>query len=122
MPDDIDAAHLANITNDLIGVISSPQFVAAMKNLKATPLNQRLAVASTTLTPAALQAAGVNLPTGMRITSRYFEPGSPDIIEVTEQGAVIRNANLLPQLGAAGAWGCACGGAATVCGGAGGGS
>jgi hypothetical protein len=122
MPNDIDAAHLTNITNGLIGAISSAPFVAAMQNLKATPLDQRLAVASNTLSPAALTAAGVNFPEGMRITSRYFEPGSPDIIEVTDDGAVLRDANSVPQIGAAGAWGCACGGAATVCGGAGGGS
>jgi hypothetical protein len=123
MPNDIDAGHLTKITNDLIQAISSAPFVAAMKTLKATPPEQRLQIASSTLSPAALQAAGVQFPEGMRITSRYFEPGSPDIIEVTDDGAVLRNVNLLPQqAGVAGAWGCACGGAATVCGGAGGGS
>lgn len=122
MPNDIDTQALTKITNELIVAISSPPFVAAMKKLKATPMEKRLAVASKTLTPAVLSAKGVKLPRGMRITSRYFEPGSPDIIEVTDHGAALRNVNSIPGLGAAGAWGCACGGGLTFCGGAGGGS
>jgi hypothetical protein len=80
------------------------------------------AVASKTLSPTALSATGVKLPKGMRITSRYFEPGNPDIIEVTDHGAALRHVNSIPRTGEAGVWGCACGGAATVCGGAGGSS
>jgi hypothetical protein len=91
-----------------------------MKALKATPANKRLALASKTLTPSILEKAGVKFPKGMRITSRYFEPGNPDIIEVTSHGAALRHVNSIP--GTMGAWACACGGAASVCGGAGGGS
>jgi hypothetical protein len=91
-----------------------------MMKLKETPKGNRLALASQILTPTALAAQGVNLPTGMRITSRYFEPGSPEIMEVTEEGATLAQVSTLP--GALGAWGCACGGGFTVCAGAGGGS
>jgi hypothetical protein len=122
MADDINAERLTKMTNELIAAISAPPFVAAMKELKVTPTDQRLALASKRLTPTVLSAAGVKFPQGMRITSRYFEPGTPDIIEVTDHGAVLRHVNSLPGTGATAAWACACGGAATVCGGAGGGS
>lgn len=117
---DIDPLKLKKDTDQLISAISSPQFVAAMKRMKETPMAERLALASKTLTPSALTEAGVNLPKGMRVTSRYFEPGSPDIIEVDAFGSRLRNVNSVP--GSTAAWACACGGAATVCGGAGGGS
>ncbi|HJP60217.1 MAG TPA: hypothetical protein VJ865_09460 [Gemmatimonadaceae bacterium] len=124
--DALAAEKLRKITNDMIDTLSSPAFVAAMTQLKKTPMDKRLAVASKTLTPTALAAAGVKLPPGMRVTSRYFEQGSPaDIIEVTDHGAALRHVSSIPPLGggaAVGAWGCACGGGATVCGGAGGGS
>ena len=119
MPNEIDPVRLQKITADMIAAISSPAYVKAMKKMKATPLDKRLAVASKTLTPAALRASGVPLPEGMRISSRYFEPGSPTVIKVDDFGAVIGGRGIGEV---AGAWGCACGGAATVCGGAGGGS
>jgi len=122
MPDDIDVKQLKKITDELIAAISSPPFVAAMKKIKQTPMDKRLAYASRHLTPAVLARAGVKLPKGMRVTSRYFEPGSPDIIEVTDHGASLLRVSTMPGVGAAGAWACACGGAATVCGGAGGGT
>ena len=66
--------------------------------------------------------AGAPLPKDMRITSRYFELGSPDIIEVLDSKADLRKKDIIVPIGPMGAWGCACGGAATVCGGAGGGT
>ena len=118
------ATQLKTETAQLIDAISSPAFVDAMHRLNSEPMQSRLALASSILTPDALREAGVPLPPNMRITSRYFEPDSPETIEADDDGNVrLMDQSLLSQPpGAAGAWGCACGGAATVCGGAGGGS
>lgn len=121
--DELDVKRLKQITDELIVAISSPPFVAAMKKLKETPIDKRLALAGHTLTPDKLAAAGVKFPKGMRITSRYFEPGIPDIIEVTDKGAKVTRDNSIPGLGGkVGAWACACGGTLGTCGGAGGGT
>jgi hypothetical protein len=118
MPNEVDAVKLKQITNEMIDAISHPAYVAAMNTMKITPMDERLSVASKILTPAALKAKGVPLPEGMRISSRYFEPGNPIVIKIDELGARIARSDVGPVA----AWGCACGGAATVCGGAGGGS
>jgi hypothetical protein len=118
MPNEIDPGKLKQLTDEMITAISHPAFVAAMNKMKKTPMDQRLSVASKILTPAALKAKGVPLPEGMRISSRYFEPGIPTVIKIDELGARVARHDPGPVA----AWGCACGGAATVCGGAGGGS
>jgi hypothetical protein len=118
MPNEIDPVRLQKITGEMIAAISHPAYVAAMNTMKNTPMDKRLSVASKILTPAALKAKGVPLPDGMRISSRYFEPGNPTVINIDEHGATIAG----PNIGPIAAWGCACGGAATACGGAGGGS
>jgi hypothetical protein len=117
MPNEVDPTKLKKITDEMIEAISHPAYVAAMNTMKKTPMDQRLSVASKILTPDALKAKGVPLPDGMRISSRYFEPGNPVVINIDELGARIAG----PDVGPMGAWACACGGAATVCGGAGGG-
>lgn len=118
MPNEIDPVKLKQLTDEMIAAISHPAYVAAMNKMKKTPMDQRLSVASKILTPAALKAKGVLLPEGMRISSRYFEPGDPTVITIDDFGARIAR----HDPGATAAWACACGGAATVCGGAGGGS
>jgi len=118
MANDVDPVKLQKITADMIAAITSPAYVQAMKTMKSTPLDKRLSVASQILTPAALKASGVPLPEGMRISSRYFEPGNPAVITADDHGSIIGSRNINET---AGAWGCACGGAATACAGAGGG-
>ena len=119
MPNEIDPKRLKKITDEMIAAISSPEYVKAMKIMKKTPVEKRLAVATKLLSPDALRKKGVPLPKDMRISSRYFEPGNPTVILVDDHGARIAGTG---DPGPVGAWGCACGGAATVCGGAGGGS
>lgn len=123
MANEIDVKRLEKITAEMIKAISSPQFVEAMRKLKATPMDKRLAEAKRTLTPSALNAAGAKLPPKMRISSRYFEKGSPPMIVLADDLATKFSDVVdleIPTLN--GAWACACGGAATACAGAGGGS
>lgn len=113
----------------MINMTTHPAFVDAMRTLKATPVGDRLDVGKKLLTVDALKAQGVDIPAGMRLTTRYFEPGSPDILQINPDGTVgntiIPNANvpLVPGSGPLNPYavgGCACGGGLTFCGGAGG--
>jgi hypothetical protein len=119
MPDEFDVKKLQKITADMIAAITSPPFVDAMRRLKATPPDKRLARGATLLSPAALRKKGVKLPAGIRISSRYFEEGQP-VINVTDHGAVLGDLVVLPST-AGTICGCASGGGLTFCGGAGGG-
>jgi hypothetical protein len=118
MPHDLDPDHLQKVTAEMIETITSPAFVEAMRKMKAAPADQKLSEGARLLNPDTLRKAGVPLPDGMRITSRYFEPGS-EAIDVNAHGAFLATDPANPLRLAAQAGVCACGGAATVCGGAG---
>lgn len=121
----INADKVRKEMDAMIEMISHPEFVASMKAMKETPLKKRKEFGEQNLTVDALKAKGVKLPDGMRVTTRYFEPNKPDIIEITPEGKIIRTKNPKFPLGEGGnvAWGgCACGGGLSFCGGAGGGS
>lgn len=78
---EIDGVRLRAITDSMLDAITSPAFVAALRAVRATPPERRLAEGSKRLTPQALREAGVPLPPDMRVSSRYFEEGFPGGIE-----------------------------------------
>ena len=121
----IDPVKVKKEMDAMINMITHPEFVASMKAMKETPLKMRKAFGEQNLTVEALTAKGVEMPVGMRVTTRYFEPNKPDIIEITPEGKIIKTKIPKHIIGAGGplAWGgCACGGGLSFCGGAGGGS
>jgi hypothetical protein len=75
--DDAATAHLRDETQKIIEAMTAPAYVAALRAVKATPIEKRLLEASKRLTPDALRKQGVKLPDNMRISSRYFESGFP---------------------------------------------
>lgn len=75
----LSAEHLREVTSKMIDAITSPAYVDAMRAVKSAPEDKRLDEALRRLTPDALRAQGVPLPPGMRISSRYFEPGLPPL-------------------------------------------
>jgi hypothetical protein len=120
----IDPRRVRKEMDEMIEMITHPAFVAAMKKMKETPVSERQALGKRTLTVAALTAGGVRMPAGMRVTTRYFERGIPEVIEVSPDGKVKATKTPLFPIGADGgtvSWGgCACGGGLSFCGGAGG--
>jgi hypothetical protein len=128
MADELDVNTLREITDQMIAAITHPAYVEAMREIKATAQDKRLAEAKTRLTPDALRKLGVPLPVDMRISSRYFEPGLPAPLEVGDYlpvGTDLASLSAkLPRMSdeerLLATSGCACGGAGTVCGGAGG--
>lgn len=130
MPNEmIDAGKVKAEMEQMIDMISHPAFVDAMKQLKESPVSKRQELGKSILTIDALRKAGIDVPPEMRLTTRYFEPGKPDIIEVSPGGVIKKTKQPLVPIGKVGspggepAWGgCACGGGLTFCGGAGGGT
>ena len=75
----LDVGRLRKLTDDMIIALTSPAFVETMRTFRATAVNERLKLGEQILTPDVLRAKGVPLPSNMRVTSRYFEAGSPTI-------------------------------------------
>jgi hypothetical protein len=73
--EELSPIRLREITNRMVDAVTSPQFIEAMRAVRAAPEDRRLVEASRRLAPDALRAAGVPLPNGVRISSRYFEQG-----------------------------------------------
>lgn len=125
MPDPmINRRKVQKEMDALIEMITHPAFVAAMKEMKETPVAERRKLAKTSLALNTLKNAGVKMPRGMRVTTRYFEPGKTQAIQISPDGR-LSTVKLPKELVAGGgglvSWGgCACGGGLTFCGGAGG--
>ncbi|MFC8314185.1 hypothetical protein ACFUEJ_11245 [Gordonia sp. NPDC057258] len=134
MPQDrhelINAKKVKKEMDEMVEMITHPEFVSAMKKMKEAPPEERRALAKDVLSVDALKDAGVVMPPGMRVTTRYFEPGKPDVLEIDPLGKPREfklpreiAKNIAKNPGDLVAWGgCACGGGASFCGGAGGGS
>jgi hypothetical protein len=126
----INADKLRAEMDRIIEMLTHPEFVAAIKEMKDTPVSKRREFAKKRLTVASLKRKGVPLSTEMRLTTRYFEPGRPEVLEITPDGEVtgtkfpklpigiprphgpLGDNNLLGGI-------CACGGIGPVCAGAG---
>jgi hypothetical protein len=123
MDKSLDKDRLRKVTDGMIEAITSPQFVEAMRTMKSTPPEKRLEAGAKLLSPDVLRSKGVPLPAGMRITSRYFETGKPTIeVSDPDQPGGKPIVSSTPPSSASGPvtlGACACGGAGTVCGGAG---
>ena len=123
----INATKIKSEMNSMVDLITDPVFVDAMKSLKALPPSQRQKFGRENLTVSALTAKGVKFPAGMRLTTRYFEPGKPGVIEWKPNGSIANLKTIkIPvkdHIGGPVEWGgCACGGGLSFCGGAGGGT
>jgi hypothetical protein len=66
----------------MIEALTDPRYVEAVRAVRAAPDEERLVEATRRLSPDALRRLGVPIPDGMRISSRYFEPGLPGEVEL----------------------------------------
>ncbi|MCF3145766.1 hypothetical protein [Streptomyces platensis] len=78
---ELEPEELHLITQQTLEVITSSAFVAAVRAVSSAPADQRLLEGSQRLSPGVLREQGVDLPSDMRISSRYFEEGLPSSIE-----------------------------------------
>jgi hypothetical protein len=92
----IDPKALRNETDRMIDAITDPRYVEAVRAVRRAPDDERLAEATRQLSPDGLRRQGVPIPEGMRLSSRYFEPGLPSEVElgdVEPTGNVVNTLN-----------------------------
>ena len=78
----LDAAQLRAQTDQMIDALTDPRYIEAVRAVRSSPDESRLAEAAKNLSPDALRELGVPIPAGMRISSRYFEPDLPGEVEL----------------------------------------
>ena len=81
----LDRESLRQSTDEILRSVTSPEFLAQLEAVRRIPRERRIEEAAKRLTPTAMRAAGVNLPEGIRISSRYFEEGEDFNIELGER-------------------------------------
>lgn len=108
----------------IIRAVANPKFIERVNAVLSAPPAKQFGLASKTLSPKALVEAGIRVPEGVRVSSRYFEePGG----KAREIGSIGRprirpgQGPLIPTSGTAGWSVCVCVGVA-ACVGVGGGS
>ena len=114
----IDRERLTTITNSLIQTITSPKFIERMRQFRERAgANPDLGAAADLMSLESLRSAGAELPADFRLTSRVFEDGETGLKLDIKSGELQTEGGPILKWGA-----CAGGGAATVCGCAGGNS
>jgi len=80
----LDRESLRQSTDQILKSVTSPEFLAQLEAVRRIPRERRIEEAAKRLTPDAMRAAGISLPEGVRISSRYFEEGEDFNIELGE--------------------------------------
>lgn len=78
----LERKYLLEETNKIAESITSAEFLDQLEAVRRMPSEARIGEAAKRLTPDAMREAGVDLPTGVRISSRYFEEGDDYQIEL----------------------------------------
>lgn len=81
----------------VLQVLTSPQFLEQVKLVKEAPPERRLQEASKRLTPNALRAIGIELPTNIRVSSRYFDDQAQSEVELADTPAGMNIVNALNE-------------------------
>jgi hypothetical protein len=134
-----DTRRMREISDMVLQVVTSPQFLEQVAAVKAAPPERRLEEASKRLTPKALREIGIELPPNLRLSSRYFDDQAPTEVELADTAAGVNIVTALnearpglldelkvsrpdifrrivaPDLVERASGGCACAGWATVC-------
>ncbi len=82
---DLDRASLKKKTDEMLEALANPAFLEQIEAMQQLPLEQRMEEAAKRLTPAALKRAGIDLPEGGRLSTRYFEEDFS--VDMTEEEA-----------------------------------
>ena len=138
---ELDVESLREQTVQNCRMMTTASFLTAWQSVVAAPNEARCQKGQEHLNVDTLRASGIDIPSGMRISSRYFEKSFEDRDEATYDDLASRTPGLVPPAPVtafkddlAGSrergqlavevpalWACAGGGAFTVCGCAGGG-
>ncbi|HEX6376775.1 MAG TPA: hypothetical protein VFZ91_13770 [Allosphingosinicella sp.] len=69
----ISPDHLRAQSDAIVRAVTDPRFKERVDAVLGAAPGKQFSLAKKTLTPAALKKAGIGLPEGVRISSRYFE-------------------------------------------------
>ncbi len=76
MANQIDPERLRALTEKILQTVLQPALLDQLQETLKAPPGEFFVEASKRLTPSALRAAGIEIPNGVRISSRYFEDGT----------------------------------------------
>jgi hypothetical protein len=94
MADQIDPERLRALTEKILKTVLQPALLEQLKKAQSAPGSEFFTEASKRLTPAALRAAGIDVPPGVRISSRYFDDGtvtSSAVIDTKGGETIVQN-------------------------------
>jgi hypothetical protein len=95
---EIEHQRLREQTDRMIDALTDPTYIEAVRVVRSAPDGERLTEATRQLSPDGLRRAGVPIPDGMRISSRYFEPGLPGEVELGDASPTGETVNVLNQV------------------------
>lgn len=95
MPRELDARQMQEAADELIEALASEEFRKRLQKVKDAPQEEKLEEASRQLNPESLREVGVPFPEGARVSSRFFEESSGEMLEL---GNIPGETNVLNEL------------------------
>ena len=83
-----DPAEIARITNEVTAVVTHPAFLQMMEKIQSLPEPERQKEAEKVAQVRTLQQHGIPLPTGLRVSTRWFENPASAQLKVPDPSAV----------------------------------
>lgn len=80
MNEDLSPASMRDASEELIRVVTSPEYLSLAAEINALPQAERFAATQARLTPEALRARGLEIPEALRISPRWFEPPQDGVL------------------------------------------
>ncbi|WP_328914123.1 MULTISPECIES: hypothetical protein [unclassified Streptomyces] len=74
MNEDLSPEAVRDASEQLIRVVTSPEYLALAAEINALPVDDRFEATAARLTPEALRERGLEIPEALRISPRWFEP------------------------------------------------
>jgi hypothetical protein len=78
--ENLSPERIVQAGEELVRVVTSPQYLEAAAEVNALPVEQRLEAVKELLSVEALRARGLEIPEGLRISPRWFEPPTAGVL------------------------------------------
>ncbi|MYS24722.1 hypothetical protein GA0115240_16804 [Streptomyces sp. DvalAA-14] len=80
MNEDLSPESMREASEQLIRVVTSPEYLELAAEINALPVDERFEATAERLTPEALRTRGLELPEALRISPRWFEPPTAGVL------------------------------------------
>jgi hypothetical protein len=95
MQEDLSPDHIREASEALIRVVTSPQYLTVAAEINSMPPDERHQATMELMTVEGLRSRGLQVPDGLRISPRWFEPPEAGLLaesaEVLAHGATNPN-------------------------------